>query len=124
MPATTGGTGMRRRRWIGAAVLLVLGFGASAPAWSAAGAIADAAIRVFQFQPGALEVRAGTRVTWTNQDDITHTVTSGLPGSPDGRFDVRLDGRGTSGSATFTDPGVYPYFCTRHPSMRGEVVVR
>jgi plastocyanin len=29
-----------------------------------------------------------------------------------------------SGSATFTAPGVYPYFCARHQSMRGEVVVR
>jgi plastocyanin len=117
-------TRMKRRRSIGATLLLVFGLGVVATAWSADGVMADAAIRVFQFQPGALEVRAGTRVTWTNQDDITHTVTSGLPGSPDGWFDVQLAGKGTSGSATFADPGVYPYFCARHPSMRGEVVVR
>jgi plastocyanin len=79
---------------------------------------------VFQFQPGALEVRAGTRVTWTNHDDITHTVTSGAPGSPDGRFDVRLAGKGMSGGTVFAERGVYPYFCARHASMRGEVVVR
>ena len=115
---------MRRRRSIGTAVLLTLGLGAAAPASSAGGAMADATIRVFQFQPGALEVHPGTRVTWTNQDDITHTVTSGQPGSADGRFDVRLDGRGTTGGAIFAEPGVYPYFCARHPSMRGEVVVR
>jgi plastocyanin len=98
--------------------------GAAGPVLSQAGAAAAAAIRVFQFQPGALEVRAGTRVTWTNHDEITHTVTSGAPGSPDGRFDVRLDGKGVSGGTVFTDRGVYPYFCARHPSMRGEVVVR
>jgi len=115
---------MSHRRWIGAGAVLVLALGVAVPALSQSGAAAPAAIRVFQFQPGALEVRAGTRVTWTNQDDITHTVTSGRPGSPDGRFDVRLTGKGTSGSATFADPGVYPYFCTRHQSMRGEVVVR
>ena len=115
---------MKRRRSIGATLLLLLGLAAVPPALSADGALAAAAIRVFQFQPGALEVRAGTRVTWTNQDDITHTVTSGLPGSPDGRFDVQLAGKGTSGSTTFVDPGVYPYFCAKHPSMRGEVVVR
>jgi plastocyanin len=103
---------------------LALGFSAAAPARPQAVAVASAAIRVFQFQPGALEVRAGTRVTWTNQDDITHTVTSGTPGSPDGRFEVRLDGKDSSGATTFTDPGVYPYFCARHQSMRGEVVVR
>ena len=115
---------MTHRRWAGAGAALVLILGVAGPALSQGGAGASAAIRVFQFQPGALEVRAGTRVTWTNQDDITHTVTSGAPGSPDGRFDVRLAGKGASGSATFSDPGVYPYFCTRHQSMRGEVVVR
>ena len=115
---------MRHRRWVGAGASLVLTLAVVGPALSQGGAGTRAAIRVFQFQPGALEVRAGTRVTWTNQDDITHTVTSGAPGSPDGRFDVRLAGKGASGSATFSDPGVYPYFCARHQSMRGEVVVR
>ena len=115
---------MHLGRSIGAMVLLVLGLVAATAAMSAAGAMADATVRVFQFQPGALEVRAGTRVTWTNQDDITHTVTSGLPGNPDGRFDVQLAGKGASGGASFVEPGVYPYFCARHPSMRGEVVVR
>jgi plastocyanin len=51
-------------------------------------------------------------------------VTSGVPGSPEGRFDLRLIGKGASGSATFASPGVYPYFCARHESMHGEVVVR
>jgi plastocyanin len=112
------------RRMLGAGAALWLALGIAGPALSQGAAAASATIRVFQFQPGALEVRAGTRVTWTNQDDITHTVTSGAPGSPDGRFDVPLTGKGASGSATFTAPGVYPYFCARHQSMRGEVVVR
>lgn len=105
-------------------MIVGLTLGVAAPALPQGGAAASAAIRVFQFQPGALAVRPGTRVTWTNEDDIPHTVTSGLPGSPDGRFDVRLTGKGTSGSASFPAPGAYPYFCTRHPSMRGDVVVR
>ena len=113
---------MRRRRLV--AAIAILGLGTASPALSQAGAVASAAIRVFQFQPGALEIRAGTRVTWTNQDDIMHTVTSGAPGNPDGWFDVRLGGKGVSGSAVFADPGVYPYFCARHTSMRGEIVVR
>jgi plastocyanin len=115
---------MTRQRLLGAIAALGVALGTAGPALSQAGAVASAAVRVFQFQPGALEIRAGTQVTWTNQDDITHTVTSGAPGSPDGRFDVRLGGKGVSGSAVFPDPGVYPYFCARHPSMRGEVVVR
>ena len=115
---------MRGRRSIGAGVFLALMFGGAALALPQDGVTARGTVHVFQFQPSALEVRAHTRVTWTNQDDITHTVTSGAPGSPDGRFDVRLAGQGASGSATFSDPGVYRYFCTRQQSMRGEVVVR
>jgi plastocyanin len=113
------------RRWGGGASLaVVLALAGGGLALAQAGAVATAAIHVFQFQPGALDVRPGTRVTWRNQDDITHTVTSGVPGRPDGRFDVQLTAQGASGSATFGEPGVYPYFCTRHPSMRGEVRVR
>ena len=115
---------MTYRRWLGMGVVLGLMVGLPTSTFPQGGAAATAAIRVFQFQPGALEVRPGTRVTWTNQDDITHTVTSGTPGSPDGRFDVPLDGKGATGGATFSAPGVYPYFCARHTSMRGEVVVR
>jgi plastocyanin len=114
---------MSHRWWMSAGVALAL-LGLPASTFPQDAAAATAAIRVFQFQPGALEVRSGTRVTWTNQDDITHTVTSGRPGVPDGRFDVELGGKGTTGSATFAAPGVYPYFCARHTSMRGEVVVR
>jgi plastocyanin len=81
------------------------------------------AVQVFQFRPGQLEVKAGTRVTWTNGDDITHTVTSGTPEQRDDRFAPRLEGRGAAASVEFTNPGVYPYFCERHPSMRGEIRV-
>ena len=80
-------------------------------------------IQVFQFQPGAVEVRAGTAVTWTNRDDIEHTVTSGDPEHRGGRFDLRLPSRGTTKTVTFNESGVYPYFCDRHPSMRGEIRV-
>ncbi|HWU40060.1 MAG TPA: plastocyanin/azurin family copper-binding protein [Candidatus Acidoferrum sp.] len=81
-------------------------------------------IHTFQFSPTPLEVQAGTRVTWMNQDDITHTITSGVPGKQDGGFDSRLDGKGSTFSYTFTQPGTYPYYCNRHQSMRGEVHVK
>lgn len=82
------------------------------------------AIQTFQFQPTPLEVKPGTQVTWRNQDDIRHTVTSGTPESRDGRFDAPLTGKGTNFSVTFTQPGTYVYFCDRHPHMRGEIRVR
>jgi plastocyanin len=58
---------MRHRRWIGAGATLALVIGLAGSVRSDDGAAASAAIRVFQFQPSALEVRAGTRVTWTNR---------------------------------------------------------
>jgi plastocyanin len=39
-------------------------------------------------------------------------------------FAASLDGKGTSFSFTFAQPGMYPYFCERHEHMRGEVLVR
>jgi plastocyanin len=81
-------------------------------------------VRLFQFKPGQIEVKAGTRLTWTNQDDITHTVTSGTPEQRDGRFEMPLDGRGATGSVRLDQPGVYPYFCSRHQSRRGEIRVK
>jgi len=81
-------------------------------------------IQTFQFQPKQLEVKAGTPVTWTNQDDIRHTVTSGAPEKKDGRFDATLAGKGANFTFTFAEPGTYTFFCDRHQHMRGEIVVK
>ena len=82
------------------------------------------AIQTFQFQPTPLEIGIGTTVTWTNRDQILHTVTAGTPGAVDERFGGPLDGTGTTYEFTFTEPGTYAYFCARHEAMRGEVRVR
>jgi plastocyanin len=80
-------------------------------------------VQLFQFRPVTIAVSAGTRVTWTNHDDIEHTVTAGAPDKPDGGFDVTLGGEGATASADFSKPGTYTYFCKRHQHMRGEVKV-
>lgn len=81
-------------------------------------------VKQFQFMPAELTVKAGTNVTWTNQDDILHTATSGAtPGTSDGTFDGPMDGRGKSFSHVFDQTGRFPYFCSRHTSMTGTVVV-
>lgn len=90
---------------------------------AAAGPRPAVEIQTFQFQPAAVEVAAGAAITWTNRDEIEHTVTSGDPEHRTGRFDRRLTSRGATTSVSFTEPGVYPYFCDRHPSMRGEIRV-
>jgi len=103
-----------------ALVASALILGAAGPAGSESGVTAQ----LFQFKPGQLEVKAGTRVAWTNQDDITHTVTSGTPEQRDGHFELGLDGRGASGAVKLDPPGTYPYFCSRYQSMRGEIRVK
>jgi len=80
-------------------------------------------VQLFTFRPGRLDVTPGTRVRWTNQDDIRHTVTSGTPDRPDRAFDFPLAGKGASGEVEFGRLGVFPFFCERHPAMRGEVHV-
>ncbi|HZQ27948.1 MAG TPA: plastocyanin/azurin family copper-binding protein [Acidimicrobiales bacterium] len=96
----------------------------------------QAEIKVFAFLPNPLKVAKGVTVTWTNQDDITHTVTSGkrdyAPGDTgkvtaehrDGLFDFTLDGKGKAAKFTFTNAGTFHYFCSRHPGMEADVVVQ
>ena len=77
-------------------------------------------IKLFQYQPGRVQVKAGTTVTWVNDDEIFHTVTLD---DKDRSIDAPLDGKGTSFSFTFTQPGTYSYYCDRHEHMRGEIEV-
>jgi len=71
----------------------------------------------FTFGPQELKVKAGTTVTWTNEDDIPHTVVS-----PNAFRSKVLDTDGKY-SFTFTTPGTYKYFCSLHPHMTGTVIV-
>jgi plastocyanin len=80
-------------------------------------------IQLFQFQPGRLEIKAGTTVTWINQDDILHIVTLGTPENRNELVNLNLSGRGATASFTFERPGEYEYFCDRHQSMRGQISV-
>ena len=73
----------------------------------------------FSFGPTSITVAAGTTVTWTNRDDIPHTVVS-----TDGVFKSKVLDTDEKFSFTFTKPGTYPYFCSIHPKMTGAVVVQ
>jgi plastocyanin len=105
------------------ALALVAGCTLLAPAVPA-GSQQGVAIQLFQFKPAQVEVRARSKVTWANQDDIGHTVTSGTPEQRDGRFDLPLDGKGSTAVVQLNEPGTYPYFCSRHQAMRGEIRVK
>ena len=72
----------------------------------------------YRFDPKTIEVEAGSAVTWTNEDNFTHTV------QVDGQEDHEV-GRGESFSITFDEPGTYHYVCTLHrQDMDGEVIVK
>lgn len=80
---------------------------------------AEVKIDNFSFGPATLTVPVGTTVSWTNRDDIPHTVVS-----TDGVFKSKVLDTDEKFSFTFTKPGEYPYFCSIHPKMTGKVVVQ
>lgn len=72
----------------------------------------------YVFEPERIEIDAGETVTWTNEDNFTHTV------QVDGQEDHTVE-RGESVSIAFDDTGTYHYVCTLHEQdMDGEVLVR
>ena len=75
-------------------------------------------INQMKFTPNSITVTAGTTVTWTNTDNMTHTVTSTT-----GVFNSGNLPSGNNFSFKFTTAGTFPYKCTIHPSMTGTVIV-
>ena len=96
---------------VGAAFLL-------GPATAASAQDASVSIEDFQFNPAAIEVDAGSTVTWTNNGEEPHTATA-----DDGSFDSGTLQPGDTFSYTFDQEGEYPYLCEIHPSMTGTVTV-
>lgn len=78
-------------------------------------------IKGYAYSPLAITVKVGTKVTWTNQDSVKHTVTSDEE-APD-KIDSGLFGKDESFSFTFDKAGTYQYFCQPHPYMKGTVIV-
>ena len=79
----------------------------------------DVAVHIdnFTFEPALLAVKVGQTVTWTNRDDIPHTVVCA------GKFRSKtMDTDGTF-AFTFAAAGEYKYFCSLHPHMTGVVKV-
>jgi plastocyanin len=93
--------------------LMILLFAQSAPP--------TAAVKIdnFSFAPKELTVAVGTTVTWTNHDDIPHTVVS----TEGNVFKSKVLDTDEKFSYTFTKAGTFPYFCSIHPKMTGKVVV-
>jgi plastocyanin len=75
----------------------------------------------YKFAPPVIEVKPGTKVSWTNHDDFPHTVQI-LAGADAATHDL---GIGKTVTITFDKPGTVYYHCSLHPAqMKGEVIVR
>lgn len=83
------------------------------------GASPEVKIDNFTFTSPSITVPAGTEVTWVNRDDIPHTVVS-----QDGAFKSKALDTDDKFSFKFSQPGTYHYFCSIHPKMTAEVVVK
>jgi len=99
------------------------GVAESATTTAATAAAKSAAVEIdnFVFRPRQLTVAVGTRVTWTNKDDVPHTATSADDAHT---FDSKALDTDDKYSFTFTAPGTYGYFCKVHPHMTGVVIVK
>jgi len=77
------------------------------------------------FQPNPAGVMKNGTVTWTNEDTVTHTVTSGN-GMTDPNMGKIFDSglMGKKFSFMFSKTGIYTYFCQVHPTMVGRIVVK
>jgi plastocyanin len=91
----------------------------TAPAASPVTGTTQVSIQNFAFAPAALRVPVGAAITWTNEDDVPHTVTA-----QDKAFTSDALDTGASYSHTFTTPGVYAYYCAIHPVMTGQIIVQ
>jgi plastocyanin len=101
------------RRDFGIAVAAVI----LLPPTTARAADMDVHIDNFVFEPAQLDVKVGTTVTWSNRDDIPHTVVC------PGKFRSKPMDTNDSFSFTFTAAGDYKYFCSLHPHMTGMIRV-
>ncbi|NJN18611.1 MAG: hypothetical protein HC822_21320 [Oscillochloris sp.] len=72
----------------------------------------------YGFIPEPAVIRVGGTITWINGDTWLHSATSF-----DGVFNTGLLRQNETYSVTFTQPGEFPYYCMRHPSVLGRVVV-
>lgn len=77
------------------------------------------AIQGFAFTPATLTIKKGTKVTWTNNDNVPHTITS----DSGNLLDSSSLSQGASFSFTFNDVGSINYHCAPHPAMKGSIIV-
>ena len=103
----------------GFAILALFGVFALSGHAECAGAVARVRISPrFGFIPSSLTVKSGTTVTWVNDDELPHTVTS-----PEGTFASQAIQSEEAFSFRFDAPGTYTYFSGFQPQLTGRIIV-
>jgi plastocyanin len=103
---------------VAAAALFAAGCGGSGESSEPVATTEVQMVKSYRFDPKVIEIKAGDTVTWTNEDNFTHTV------EVEGQGDHKVE-QGESVSITFDTPGTYHYVCTLHShDMDGEVIVK
>ena len=82
-------------------------------------------MQAIAFNPMEITIQAGESVTWTNQDIVPHTATSGNPEDEDmgAIFRSAQFGQGGTFTHTFENAGEFVYFCEVHPVMMRDAKV-
>jgi plastocyanin len=88
------------------------------PAPEATPGVTQVLIQDFMFMPMQLRIKAGSSVTWVNQDDEPHTVVGEAGLFRSGALDTAM-----AFTFRFEKPGTYQVFCSIHPQMKATVIV-
>lgn len=102
-------------RWLAVINLVLIVMPPGAPR---ASETATVKIENFAFTPQDLAVKAGTAVTFENDDDVPHTIVAGDHSFRSKALDTR-----DRFTITFEKAGDFPYFCSLHPHMQGRIIV-
>lgn len=106
------------KQTIGLALAILIGLVATVALAKKDGGDASVTIKEMKFSPKSLTIKVGQTVTWTNSDSRDHSVVA-----EDGSFQSDNLSRGESFKHTFTETGTYPYGCSYHPRMKGQIIV-
>lgn len=117
-PASSGASGSGGGYGGGGGYNIGNGGGTGGNGGAGSGAVVSASMVNFAFVPAKITVAAGGTVTWTNTDQVAHTVTA-----DNGSFGSGQIAPGATFSRTFTRPGTYAFHCSIHPSMTGTITV-
>jgi plastocyanin len=91
----------------------------STPAASSSGGAVAIKMQNIAFDPKAVSVKVGQKVTWTNDDSVNHNVTA----TSGADFKSKDFGQGGTFSFTPTKAGTINYVCTIHPGMEATLTV-